>query len=325
MAIYPLRNLSLTPCIHKDFFPLGTVCYHEQFYAFLLVCVQCNCAFWNLYAEPIPGSICGSLPLLEPQRSPCSSRSSLLYRRAQDCQMPAQHLMLTGTYRKQALTENIYTHARAHTHMCTHTCTHMNLQVEPVSLMLYSKIAGRQLVFLGWWHFPSSSKTFRQVQPPGWKGLGGIRKNTTKSGVGSLLKKRFLSPLRPFHPDYGCGQNWHHLPPPSRCPDPCPHQAGVPALGYLSRPQALSPGSSDTPVVCLLEVMPPKKTGFPESQAFKNCLLVYFHLFSLADWPPPGGGVLPQVALRGEFADSAVTPVDPTASSRDAGGVACQC
>lgn len=36
MAIYPLRNLSLTPCIRKDFFPLGTVCYHEQFYAFLL-------------------------------------------------------------------------------------------------------------------------------------------------------------------------------------------------------------------------------------------------------------------------------------------------
>lgn len=61
MAIYPLRNLSLTPCIRKDFFPLGTVCYHEQFYAFLLVCVQCNCAFWNLYAELIPGSTHGSL------------------------------------------------------------------------------------------------------------------------------------------------------------------------------------------------------------------------------------------------------------------------
>lgn len=39
MAIYPLRSLSLTPCICKDFFPLGTVCYDEQFYAFLLMCV----------------------------------------------------------------------------------------------------------------------------------------------------------------------------------------------------------------------------------------------------------------------------------------------
>lgn len=58
----------------------------------------------------------------------------------------------------------------------------MNLQVEPVSLTLYSEIAGRQLVFLGWWHFPSSSNTFRQVQPLGWKRQGNQGKHDQEWG-----------------------------------------------------------------------------------------------------------------------------------------------
>ena len=127
----------------------------------------------------------------------------------------------------------------------------MNLQVEPVSLMLYSEIAGRQLVFLGWWHFASSSNTFRRVQPPGWKGLGGLRENMTRSGIGSLLKRSFLAPLRPFHRDYGCGWTWHHLPCAQQMPRPLPTPGWGPttwlSLQTTIPAQALSPGSSDMP------------------------------------------------------------------------------
>lgn len=56
--------------------------------------------------------------------------------------------------------------------------------------------------------------------------------------------------------------------------------------------QALSPGSSDTPFSVSARGLALKEDKFPRVQAFKNCLLVYFHFFSLADWPPPVGGVL---------------------------------
>lgn len=49
------------PVFVRTFFPHWKLCViNEQFYAFHLVRVRCNCGvFWNLYSEPIAGSTQG--------------------------------------------------------------------------------------------------------------------------------------------------------------------------------------------------------------------------------------------------------------------------
>lgn len=145
------------PVFVRTFFPHWELCViNEQFYAFHLVRVWYNCGvFWNLYSEPIAGSTQGlTLTLTLEIALGLEEQTALSCRRAWSRWLLGEHLMLTDL--KQALTENMHTHAHMHTHDSAGRS----------SLCCFRKTAGRQLV--GWWHFPSSLESlFRQIWAPG--------------------------------------------------------------------------------------------------------------------------------------------------------------
>lgn len=103
--------------------------------------------------------------------------------------MPARHLMLTGTYRKQALTENTYTHPCACTHV--HTREPAGRAHLPDALQRNSRQAASVPGVVA---FPFFIQHLQASSAPGLEKTG--ESGNTRPGVGLAVFLREASWLR---------------------------------------------------------------------------------------------------------------------------------